>query len=418
MTEYIGRNRRYFIGSRVGSGAEGVVYKVGGGDVAKILNPSSDLNIKEKKILKMLRIDLPSGLDHIVAWPSDILYDLDGAFAGYTMRRIDSAYSQSTLTEWPRSDNSPFRDGYATFWMLAMNLASVVARIHGIGLVIGDMNEENISFASNGAPILYDGDSFHLSDGLPCIKARPEFLPYFMYDALDAGLDNWKGRTFTESTDSWALAVHIFMLLCNGCHPFACIRSKNCTERIPNIAENIRSRSSPFFVAMSGFRPPLYAPSLDILPPEVLSLFHRAFTGEEKDIPSASEWEMVLRNVVDEGFERGPCNVSHHKFPRSVAHQLGGVCPLCKARRLYDANDLADTSYMRYTSATAWRNPGIPTASAISQALGRLMPASVSRTATDNVSGYGNGPFGAVTAFKNTIKKSRCGRKGISRKWL
>lgn len=44
-------------------------------------------------------------------------------------------------------------------------------------------------------------------------------------------LQNAALPTYTENTDNFALAIHIFALLMNGCHPFACaVNDSNAKE--------------------------------------------------------------------------------------------------------------------------------------------------------------------------------------------
>ena len=350
MTVYIGRNRTYTLGQAIDSGGEGTIFDVDRDTVAKIYKNSVDKVEREEKLLAMLKMGLPGGLEDFVTWPLDILRDDAGHFVGFTMRKLRSKYLLEMLTEYPRSDNHPHSRGYATFWILALNLANLFEDLHRNHIVIGDVNDSNIGFMENGLPVIYDCDSFHVSDSHPCTVSRPEYIPYFLYDAITVGFDKFKGKTFRESSDDWALATHIFELVCNGCHPFACEKEVKGSVEVPNIPENIRYRRTPFFVPMQGLRPPSYAPSLALIPEEIREMFRRAFVGDECEIPSAAEWRVAIKNVLDKGFTC-VCGVNHHQIPLMSAQSDRRNCPLCRARQRLDGAVSKDDEYRKYLSA-------------------------------------------------------------------
>ena len=114
-------------------------------------------------------------------------------------------------------------------------------------------------------------------------------------------------------SDLFALAVHIFALLMNGCHPFACAVDTNpsvaniqplsygaTSTVVPQPMENICNGLSVFLNPMQGFATPLYAPSFSSLPIEIQNLFRQAFEvgfKNPQNRPNAEEWYRALDNM-------------------------------------------------------------------------------------------------------------------------
>ncbi len=323
-TVYVGsKGGRYTLGKSIGGGGEGEIFDVGHGDVAKVYH-SPDPS-RDAKIRAMAAIPLPPGAAGMVAWPKEVLMDpRTGGVVGFVMPRLTTKYALDVFTEYPRIEEKPQPDGYRTYYSIAYNTALVVRSLHDAGLVIGDFNGENIGYTSDGQPVFYDADSFHVP-GYPCVVCRPEYVPAYLRPALKVGLDKYAGETFSVHTDDWALAVHIFELLMNGCHPYAS-RPTGSGDAL-SLREAINAGACTFFRDVNGYEPPPYAPSLEILPPEIRRLFARAFVGFKSDIPSAAEWEAALGRVLAGPFAP-VCGVKHHGLPATAT---AGGCPLCRA---------------------------------------------------------------------------------------
>lgn len=316
-----GKMRNYILGKEIGDGGQGNIYEIDSEHVAKIFK-ANKVNLKEleRKMNCMFNIELPPELRNMVTWPTDLIYD-DSGFIGFVMRKMSQKFSFGELTAYCFMDNFQKRnEGYRVFWILALNLARIFHMIHNEGIVIGDANGENIGFSDKGFPILFDCDSFGFNV-FPCDSFRPEYVPYFAYRQ---GIFD----KLTEKTDDWALAVHIFELLCNGCHPFACASSAG---KAPSIVDNIVSRTCVHFSEIHGLKPPVYAPPLEVIPPKIRKLFERAFIGDEKDVPSAEEWINALNDVCSKGFVKSMCG--EHTLPSECATIVKN-CPFCKTRNV------------------------------------------------------------------------------------
>ena len=297
---------------RLGKGGEGSVYRIIGQPdfVVKIYNDAARTESQHRKLLTMINIKLSDNAMESVMWPVDVVYD-NGSFVGYVMplvkqfEPLNVMYSDKyicTLTEKIA---------------IAKNLCAAVDAVHNVGQVCGDLNPNNICVDPNTMWIkMVDTDSYHITD--PSTKREYRCgvgLPEYLSKELQVALKENKGEnlrtlpspTFTTETDLFALAVHIFALLMNGCHPFAC--AKDNTENIghlsvsqtsvtlPQPIDNIRNGFFPFYEKRPGFTIPKYAPPFSALPKNIQNLFVRAFvdgSNNPKLRPNAEEWHDAL----------------------------------------------------------------------------------------------------------------------------
>jgi DNA-binding helix-hairpin-helix protein with protein kinase domain len=142
---------------------------------------------------------------------------------------------------------------------------------------------------------------------------RPEFT------APELGGLDLRATSRQKSSDLFALAVHIHLLLMGGNHPFLRGRWTGGGEQpgAMTLAQGGHWAGGPGSVLHSH---PL-APSLDFLPDDILRLFARAFTigaSEPAARPSASEWRRALLAVRVTQCPRG------HQVPLGA-----GRCPWC-----------------------------------------------------------------------------------------
>ena len=95
------------------------------------------------------------------------------------------------------------------------------------------LTKKNIGVDPQSARVtLVDTDSYHITDSASsrvyrCEVGLPEYLPREIQEKMKNGqtLATASLPTFSKYSDLFALAVHIFALLMNGCHPFACARN-------------------------------------------------------------------------------------------------------------------------------------------------------------------------------------------------
>ena len=347
MAIYYGRNGTEYElieKKRKKAGGEGATYEVQGRPdlLAKLYNPdqideSHEVRERQEKLLAMLDMGFDCRYEDgklLAAWPSDILYDDSGKIRGYVM---PLAKNMKSLIWAIRQDDRDilFFDKYRWRKSVAMahNLCLAVELMHSRGVVIGDMNTNNILVNAEGDVTLIDTDSFDFSWNGRHFKCRvgfPEVLPPELQgrDLSDPSIE------FSEQTDCFSLAVHVFTLLCNNCHPFGCL---NITEvhgssSRPDQEGNILRGYCPYVTGAKG-ETALDALDMRVFPKEIRDLFDRAFTYTAETAmkaetiarrPSAAEWREALGRMYQAGFQTCREN-TQHEYPAGYTHG----CPWC-----------------------------------------------------------------------------------------
>ena len=138
--------------------------------------------------------------------------------------------------------------------------------------------------------------------------------------------------TFTEQTDNFALAIHIFKLLMNGYSPFNGIDSKlTVSQASPGMGDVAVERDNYCF--KPGLKPQSAAtPPLTTLPKTIQDLFTRAFVNGRTSPttrPSADEWRAALEQY-EKSLTQCKVNANHHYY------KLNSSCPWCEAKKRYE----------------------------------------------------------------------------------
>lgn len=143
--------------------------------------------------------------------------------------------------------------------------------------------------------------------------------------------------TFSKETDLFALAVHIFALLMNGCHPFACavnngsynigqLTASQPSVTAPQPIDNICDGFFPFYEKRTGITTPKYAPDFNVLPKEIQDLFIKAFVDGHKNPaarPDAATWYYALEKM-----QQNLLKCSKDRFHMYPSHLK--KCPWCE----------------------------------------------------------------------------------------
>jgi len=312
------------LGRELASAGEGRVTDVIGHPewVAKIFHTTfpgvttkADLNRKRaalarkrEKVAAMVH-DKPNGWrdkkNHVVlAWPHDVLLD-SNTIVGFVMPKLDLsdvlelhqvANPSDRANPMPKGPKWARNMNFRHLSYVASNLAAAVETANLGGAVIGDFNERNVLVANTTQVTLVDCDSMQFRQGNKiylCEVGRPEYTAPEL-QGLDA-------RTVprTPESDLFALAVHIYMLLLDGAHPFQAGDWRGRGER-PSPVERIKLgyySGGP----KSPVNPMRTALPMEFLPDDVLALFERAFrtgTKNPKVRPSAGEWRASLSKMI------------------------------------------------------------------------------------------------------------------------
>lgn len=339
---YKGINDYYSLeSSPIGQGGEGNIFRVQGKPdiVAKIYHAGKTTPETEKKLGVMVSHPPDRSVLTQVAWPLDLLYDASGGFCGFTMPSLRSTAELLSVYPYPPQSDITLRQKL----IIAQNICVVISAIHRAGYVFGDFNPRNIGVdLKTGTVAFFDTDSYHIKDPLSgetfrcgvCMDGyvAPELLKKCEGIDKDAYLTA-ELPTFTEHTDNFALAIHIFKLLMNGYTPFNGIAedaSRSSSSASPGLGNQAVKRGSYSF--KPGKKPQSAAvPPLSSLPEDIGELFSRAFILGERDParrPSAEEWLTALA-----GYEERLTQCA-----QNPAHQYLNTlrsCPLCEADRNY-----------------------------------------------------------------------------------
>ena len=310
-TKYVGINGINYtlIEPAIGKGGEGSVYKIEAVPdcVAKIYVDKERTETKHRKILTMINKPLSKHAMDQIAWPIDALYE-NGLFVGFIMPIVSNTEKLNVI--YSGKYNCTLFESIT----IAKNLCAAVNSIHEAGQICGDLNPNNICIDPNTARVtLVDTDSYHITDNdgrrtYRCNVGLGEYLAKELQDKLhnntDKNLKTLPLPTFTIETDLFALAVHIFALLMNGCHPFACatngsnqsvspLSQTQNSVALPQPIDNIRDGFFPFYTRKSGITTPTYAPEFGTLPTNIQTLFIKAFVdgnSNPKLRPTAEQW--------------------------------------------------------------------------------------------------------------------------------
>jgi len=287
------------------SGGEGDVYGIVGlkDKVIKVYHPDRISTEMEEKLKVMVRRPPDISVLSQVAWPSDLVYDSEESFCGMVMPRLSINAELNDIYRYPSKINISYRQKL----IIAQNMCVVVSKLHCAGCVIGDFNPLNVGInTATGRVAFLDTDSYHITDGNKTYRCKvcldgyvaPELIEKCEAYPIDA-YANAPLPTFTEETDHFALAIHIFKLLMNGFTPFSGIKK---TQRASMASPGVGNQAikEDHYCFRPGYKPMSIAvPSINILPVEIADLFNRAFIDGRTDPklrPSADEWSKAIEN--------------------------------------------------------------------------------------------------------------------------
>ena len=365
MVYYGMEKRLYQLGDSLNSGGEGTIYQLKNAPqlVAKVysekrLTPRAGDPDPRRTLCEKLRIMLKQpiapyiGQVLTVAWPQDILFDATGNFVGYVMPNVAGGHHLCAACR-QRERTALFPNyTFKTAVTVAYNLALAVQKVHECGAVIGDLNVGNVMVNADGHITLVDTDSYGITDRItgrtyPCEVAVDEVLaPELLFQ---------NARAFSVQTDRFTLAIHLFTLLMNNCHPFSVPDPTVSSASDEPVADNIRRGYCPYLHS-GPEQCSQDAPDIRMLPPDIRELFRRAFDYNERTVadpqttarrPTAREWKCALYDLHKSKMEK--CKKGH-VYPASGYP----CCPWCEVEQrrvqppIHHFTDVASSQPYRY----------------------------------------------------------------------
>ncbi len=180
-------------------GGEGYIYEYGN-DILKIYKPCVNITAKEKKIQLLMDKALPKeAIKPIMA-----VYDNDNNFIGYIMpKAVGEEIRVLTNKKYLKANGVTTQD----ILKILVKIHNTIKSIHAAGVCIGDLNDQNILFDTNGEVYFIDCDSWSVGD------EKCEVCMDLYKDPL------MKGNDFTKETDVYAEAILIWKTL-TRIHPY------------------------------------------------------------------------------------------------------------------------------------------------------------------------------------------------------
>jgi len=199
------------LGAQIAGGGEGHVFKTNSPSyVAKVYMPEKTTTHKLAKIKKLIQkgIDFPG-----ICLPKALLYNSKDEFVGYLMKKAEGEKVRSLYTKplfLKKFPNWKKRD----LVELCVTILKKIGYLHKNGIILGDINPDNILVKTPKDIFFVDCDSYQV-DGIPCPVGVIPFTPPELQ-----GLDHYNSCLRTVGNENFAVAVLLFSLMVTGQMPY------------------------------------------------------------------------------------------------------------------------------------------------------------------------------------------------------
>lgn len=311
----------FTLGEQLAVGGQGVIWRLAGGPEHLVKIYKNSLTRRETDKHRFLR-SKADRLKSVAALPVSLAFE-DAQLAkhvGVFIPFVGGAEvfelygTRSRLQHFPRAN-------FKFLVRAAYNLAVAFEELHTLGIVVGDVNEQNIKVLPDATVRFIDTDSFQIRNGSE-LYTTDVGTP--LWTAPELHGKNLTGLERSPNHDLFGLAQLIFLILFAGRHPFSGV-PKTQQHFLPE--EAIKLHAFAFAPAEMGIPvgPPPGSPRLEMLPSEMRGAFFQAFLKDSvrpNARPTASRW----RQLLDE-LSKALVVCAHN--PSHVYWTKAGSCPWC-----------------------------------------------------------------------------------------
>ena len=255
----------------LGVGGEAVVYKWMDRAVKIYHPPAATLSAQERDAVvqaterKLAKVQsFPGALPPELVAPLDIVTDPRGKPVGFTMPIVAAAEPVLRLTQ------RKWREGVVAnqrVMTLFAKMHDALSRLHGAGVVCGDLNDANVLFRDEDVWLI-DADSVQFGSYL-CVVAHEKYVDPRLY-----GRDLTAGPAFDRNTDWYAYAVMLFASLLYV-HPYGGIHAT-----LPTMLRRAEARHS---VLRPDVTYPKAAVHFRVLPDELVHWLGKVFDQDVRE---------------------------------------------------------------------------------------------------------------------------------------
>ncbi len=205
------------------SGAEGEIFLLENEEkekCVKLYHPSKRTPYQEKKVLSLIQLFSQfdfGGIENFIAFPEVPVYDLKTKqFCGFVMKYFDgcqqiSKYSydlaRSSFVESNKSDDY--------FLNIIDELYTYIQILHTAGIILGDLNPQNILIYKEKRPVLVDIDSAQLGT----FYSNSQRKEYKDAKVQMDGFGNNKFFVYSTDSDIFSLSIIAYELMI-GSNPY------------------------------------------------------------------------------------------------------------------------------------------------------------------------------------------------------
>ena len=214
------------LGAQIASGGEGHAFRTNSPSyVAKVYMPEKTTSHKLAKIQKLIQkgIDFPG-----ICLPKALLYNSKDEFVGYLMKKAEGEKVRSLYIKplflkkfpgWKKRD----------LVELCITILKKIGFLHRNGIILGDINPDNILVKTPTDVFFVDCDSYQV-DGFPCPVGTIPFTPPELQNR-----EGYSSFLRTVGNENFAVAVLLFSLMVTGQMPYNQKNGESAQQNIVNM---------------------------------------------------------------------------------------------------------------------------------------------------------------------------------------